>query len=131
MKLTGFNLEIDTSVITKEHLLLQLPIETIDVTYEEKIKVANYIKNADNIMHLLLPLTDGENHVGFYSIQSDGEWIWPSHLSYYFQKDSKLNATYLESIRSRGYKPCGLLDMKKHEILHFFEKEVLNYRKRN
>ena len=121
--MTGFNLEIDASVITKEHLLLQLPIETIDVTYEEKIKVANYIKNADNIMHLLLPLTDGENHVGFYSIQSDGEWIWPSHLSYYFQKDSRLNAAYLESMRGKGTNQMGYMIRRNMKFCIFLKKK--------
>lgn len=134
MKLIGFWQEHDGDKILKDYLCEPHNPPEVFPDAKEVDMLVKYLDNGDSILSMTLGLRDGDKSIGAYHIRSDGEWIWPSHFSYYlkngdyrFLTKEFVNHVALNS-RLPGWK-FNLMQIAKRYISRVFRRNSLPDRK--
>ena len=73
-------------------------------TLDKESKIINYLNNG-KIFCIAPVLDESKGVIGSLEILTDGEWIWPSDLSYYLQNyHIKLDEQFIDHIKKNNWK---------------------------
>jgi hypothetical protein len=132
MNTIGFTKEIDDKIIEEKFLDKPENYGRLNLNDSEKIQLIDYLNNSEVIFSITLGLMDNETYIGAYRILTDGGWLWPSHFSYYLNKNGLLvsNPEFLDSIKNRRFRPRHLTKEEKAIAISFLENEALRIKRK-
>lgn len=128
MKTIGFTNKRDEVIIRNKYLDMPLLLNGNTLDEVEKKNVIKYLNGHESVFSITWALFDGEKYIGPYMIFTDGEWLWPSHFSYYLFKNNfhHFNEDFLNHLRTKKFEINSLTEIKKKEATVFIERELLN-----
>ena len=118
MKLIGYFKEYESPNYTiRSNKKKKIEFEFFNEILSDKSKIKSYLENGHKFastMTVVSSLIEGDDTIiGGISHLTDGEWIWPSYLSYYFDKyNLKLNKYFINHIKKSNYQ-CDKVDKEK------------------
>ncbi|MBE8724365.1 hypothetical protein [Flavobacterium hungaricum] len=93
-------------------------------SYENKDQILNYLQNGISfavtmqVVQSLIP--EKKEIIGGVSYFTDGYWIWPSYMVYYFEQESiELPQEFLESISEKALPSKNKIDLS--EAVNFLK----------
>lgn len=96
--------------------------------YDHKVQILNYLRSGIcfavtmKVVQSLIP--NDKNIIGGISYYTDGYWIWPNYMVYYFEKESiELPKDFIASILERKLPPQNKIDPA--EAINFFKESGL------
>ncbi|MDC8098673.1 hypothetical protein [Chryseobacterium rhizosphaerae] len=97
-------------------------------TNEEKANIVHYLKKGDIIltwMGVFLDL-DNNNFIGPQIYYTDGEWVWPSYLIYYLEKEIffDLKEEFTNYLKEKKYKLNIISKEKLREMEYDFSDKL-------
>ncbi|RFM27927.1 hypothetical protein [Deminuibacter soli] len=103
MKVLGIIKEHETSLVKKGISLNDLTI--LPASSAEIIKLCEYLSSGKVVAAFLHYIFDGENAIAPLAYYTDGEFIWPSYLSYYVNKGyfSLLSEEFILNVKEHNY----------------------------
>ncbi|MFP3599262.1 hypothetical protein [Chryseobacterium sp. SIMBA_029] len=93
--------------------------------------IINYLKNGNIALSWMGVFIDAENK-NFIAPQiyyTDGEWIWPSYLVYYLERDKffDLGKEFMDNLKEKKYIPKVILKEELSEIENNFSQKLEKY----
>ncbi|UCA61229.1 hypothetical protein KB553_06780 [Chryseobacterium rhizoplanae] len=93
--------------------------------------IINYLKNGNIALSWMGVFIDVENK-NFIAPQiyyTDGEWIWPSYLVYYLEREKSfdLGKEFIDSLKRKKYIPKIILKEELSEIENTFSQKLEKY----
>lgn len=126
MNFIGLRYKYD-QVLTNSIFFLKNENERNLSDIEEKL-VQEYFKNAKLFFSKTLALYDDETYIAPYMLFSDGEWIWPSYLPYFVNKEKAISEPFFAHMQKNDFQILPLSKDKIFEITSLVEKEFINFK---
>lgn len=111
---------------TKDSIYSQQERSRIDLSIDDVKRVVSYLEEGAYVIGFLEAVVDGDVVVGGYSILTDGEWMWPSHFSYFLNKkathegtENIIDKAFWEHVVSNNF-IIPVLDSESMEDAHGF-----------
>lgn len=122
MKIVGLIKEYDNNIISKSYIEYKK-----NCLYSSKEKILDYLNNGISIavtMNVVKSLAVNDNSIiGGINYMTDGYWIWPNYIIYYFKKESiELPTEFIEYILNK--KMPSIDDINKLEVIDFLKKNI-------
>jgi len=111
MKVIGFRSDKDGKIIHGNYISESSISAEIFLPANELDEIVEYLNNGIPLLSLTLWLMDGNKNIGPYRILTDGEWIWPSHFSYFVKNgDYRLTKKFVSHIEANKFLVRKLTD---------------------
>ena len=126
MNTVGFCNKWDEGIIYEKYF--QLPDHKIEVTKAQREKIIEYLKQGERIFSITLSLFDeDDSFIAPYIVYTDGEWLWPSHLIDFIEKNSTqyLKMEFLEYLTKKDFKFSTKI-ISKEDVVRFFQENLMN-----
>jgi len=127
MKTIGFTKSQDKDLIYAEFLDQEKDVESLSISQLERRKIADYLTGSEAFFSITLAVFDQDHYIGPYALHSDGEWIWPTHFSYYLEKldFSQLTSDFLDHLRNCNFQVARLSEQQRRDIELFMYTSLL------
>ncbi|MBL7706323.1 MAG: hypothetical protein JNM21_12330 [Taibaiella sp.] len=123
MNFTGLRYEYDRHLIHSKFFLKDVRLRTLSSSEEGAVQ--EYLNKASIVFSKTLALYDGDTFIAPYMLLSDGEWVWPSYLSYFISKEKQISETFFDYIKKNNFVISPISQDVYAEIRYFIEKEML------
>jgi hypothetical protein len=122
MKIVGLIREYDNKITSKSYKEYKK-----NCLYIDKQEILNYLNKGISIaatMNVVKSLAINDNSIiGGINYMTDGYWIWPNYIVYYFKKESiELPAEFIEYILKKKL-PC-INEINKDEAIDFLKRNI-------
>lgn len=123
MNFTGLRYEYDRLLIHSKFFLKDVKLRTLSPSEEGDVQ--EYLNKASIVFSKTLALYDGDTFIAPYMLFSDGEWVWPSYLSYFISKEKQISETFFDYIKKNDFVISPISQDVNAEIRYYIEKEML------
>jgi hypothetical protein len=122
MKIIGLIKEYDNKITSKSYNEYKK-----NCLYTNKEEILNYLNKGISIaatMNVVKSLAINDNSIiGGINYMTDGYWIWPNYIVYYFKKESiELPTEFIEYILNKKL-PC-INEINKDEAIDFLKRNI-------